>query len=51
MDAVEVVHGRWIPVTERLPGNYDFVLVIVSGKAGYITLDNAIELAQSEDAG
>ena len=36
---------RWIPVTERLPGNDDFVLVIVSGKAGNITLDNAAELA------
>ena len=36
---------RWIPVAERLPGNDDFVLVIVSGKVGKITLDNAIELA------
>lgn len=36
---------RWIPVAERLPGNDDFVLVIVSGKAGNITLDNAAELA------
>ena len=36
---------RLIPVTERLPGNDDFVLVIVSGKAGNITLDNAAELA------
>ena len=36
---------RWIPVDERLPGNDDFVLVIVSGKVGKITLDNAIELA------
>ena len=37
---------RWIPVTERLPGNDDFVLVIVCGKAGCITLENATELAQ-----
>ena len=37
---------RWIPVTERLPGNDDFVLVIVFGKAGCITLENATELAQ-----
>ena len=36
---------RWIPVAERLPGNDDFALVIVSGKAGNITLDNAAELA------
>lgn len=41
---VATVH-RWIPVAERLPGNDDFVLVIVSGKAGNITLDNAAELA------
>lgn len=37
---------EWIPVAERLPWNDDFSLVIVSGKAGNITLDNAIELAQ-----
>ena len=37
---------RWIPVTERLPGNDNFVLVIVCGKAGCITLENATELAQ-----
>ena len=37
---------RRIPVTERLPGNDDFVLVIVCGKAGCITLENATELAQ-----
>ena len=37
---------RWIPVTERLPGNDDFVLVSVCGKAGCITLENATELAQ-----
>ena len=36
----------WISVKDRLPDNDDFVLVIVSGKAGNITLDNAIELAQ-----
>ena len=49
-DVIDIIdHGvtvqEWIPVTERLPGNDDFVLVIVSGKAGNITLDNAAELA------
>lgn len=38
--------SEWISVKNRLPDNDDFVLVIVSGKAGNITLDNAIELAQ-----
>lgn len=36
---------EWVSVTERLPGNEDFVLVITSGKAGNIELVNAIELA------
>lgn len=38
--------NRWVSAKERLPGNDDYVLVIVSGKAGNITLDNALELAQ-----
>lgn len=37
---------RWIPVTERLPDNDDFVLVVASGQAGNIRLDNAFELGQ-----
>ena len=37
---------KWIPVTERLPDNDDFVLVVASGQAGNIRLDNAFELGQ-----
>ena len=36
----------WISVKDRLPNDDDSALVIVSGKVGNITLDNAIELAQ-----
>lgn len=38
--------SEWISVKDRLPDNDDFVLVIVSGKVGNITLDNAFQLAQ-----
>ena len=41
----EIVQPQWIPVTEKLPHNDDFVMVIVSGKAGNITLENSIQLA------
>lgn len=44
--AVDAEPGRWVPVTERLPDNDDFVLVVASGQAGNIRLDNAIELGQ-----
>ena len=37
---------RWISAKERLPEDDDYVLVIVSGKAENITLDNSLELAQ-----
>lgn len=36
----------WISVKDRLPNDDDSVLVIVSGKVGNITLDNAFQLAQ-----
>lgn len=45
-DVAIVRNGVWIPVSERLPDNADFVLVVVSGQYGNITLDNAIELGQ-----
>ena len=44
--AVNAVPVQWIPVTERLPDNDDFVLVVASGQAGNIRLDNAFELGQ-----
>lgn len=44
--AVDAATVRWIPVTERLPDNDDFVLVVASGQAGNIRLDNAFELGQ-----
>ena len=44
--AVDAVPVRWIPVTERLPDNDDFVLVVASGQAENIRLDNAFELGQ-----
>lgn len=44
--AVEAAPARWIPATERLPDNDNFVLVVASGQAGNIRLDNAIELGQ-----
>lgn len=44
--AVDAVPVRWIPVTERMPDIDDFVLAVVSGQAGNIRLDNAIELGQ-----
>ena len=44
--AVGAVTRQWIPVTERLPDNDDFVLVVASGQAGNIRLDNAFELGQ-----
>ena len=37
---------RWIPVTERLPDDGESVIVVVSGKAENVTLDNAIEFAE-----
>ena len=44
--AVDTATVQWIPVTERLPDNDDFVLVVASGQAGNIRLDNAFELGQ-----
>ena len=44
--AVDAATVQWIPVTERLPDNDDFVLVVASGQAGNIRLDNAFELGQ-----
>ena len=44
--AVDAATVRWIPVTERLPDNDDFVLVVACGQAGNIRLDNAFQLGQ-----
>lgn len=37
---------RWTPVTERLPDDGELLIVVVSGKVGNVTLDNAIEFAE-----
>lgn len=43
---------RWIPVTERLPDDDIYVLVIVSGKpCKNVTLHNAVELAEYDPEG
>lgn len=43
---------KWIPTTERLPENSDFVLVIATGQLEKIYLEQAFEFASySEDEG
>lgn len=37
---------RWIPVTKRLPEDGQQVIVVVTGKVGNATLQNAIEFAE-----
>lgn len=37
---------RWVPVTESLPDTDRFVLGIVDGKHGHITLENAVQLVE-----
>lgn len=44
-DVAPVRHGRWIPVTERLPERGevgDFCLICATGTLGNITYENAV---------